>query len=45
MEYEEEQEVTFDDINLLKPEEIKAFLDEYVIGQERGKEGPLCSGV
>ena len=27
----------FDDINLLKPEEIKAFLDEYVIGQEQAK--------
>ena len=27
----------FDDINLLKPEEIKAFLDEYVIGQDRAK--------
>lgn len=25
------------DINLLKPEEIKAFLDEYVIGQEEAK--------
>ncbi len=27
----------FSDINLLKPEEIKAFLDEYVIGQEQAK--------
>ena len=27
----------FSDINLLKPEEIKAFLDEYVIGQEEAK--------
>ena len=27
----------FADINLLKPEEIKAFLDEYVIGQEQAK--------
>ena len=26
-----------DDINLLKPEEIKHFLDEYVIGQEEAK--------
>jgi len=26
-----------DDINLLKPREIKAFLDEYVIGQETAK--------
>ena len=28
---------TFSDINLLKPEEIKAFLDEYVIGQDEAK--------
>lgn len=27
----------FADINLLKPEEIKAFLDEYVIGQDQAK--------
>ncbi|MEF9941673.1 MAG: ATP-dependent Clp protease ATP-binding subunit ClpX [Lachnospiraceae bacterium] len=27
----------FEEINLLKPEEIKAFLDEYVIGQEDAK--------
>ncbi|MCI8269790.1 MAG: ATP-dependent Clp protease ATP-binding subunit ClpX [Lachnospiraceae bacterium] len=27
----------FDGINLLKPKEIKAFLDEYVIGQELAK--------
>ena len=27
----------FADINLLKPEEIKAFLDDYVIGQEEAK--------
>ena len=27
----------FDDINLLTPEEIKAFLDDYVIGQEEAK--------
>ena len=25
------------DINLLKPEEIKAFLDDYVIGQDEAK--------
>jgi ATP-dependent Clp protease ATP-binding subunit ClpX len=29
--------VTFDTINLLKPAEIKAFLDQYVIGQDRAK--------
>lgn len=28
---------SFDEINLLKPEEIKAFLDEYVIGQDEAK--------
>ncbi len=33
--YEEEE--AFDEINLLKPEEIKAFLDDYVIGQDRAK--------
>lgn len=27
----------FSDINLIKPEEIKAFLDEYVIGQDEAK--------
>ena len=26
-----------DDINLLTPEEMKAFLDEYVIGQDEAK--------
>lgn len=34
-EYDERRE--FDDINLLTPEEIKAFLDEYVVGQEEAK--------
>ena len=29
-----EEENAYDDINLLKPEEIKAFLDDYVIGQD-----------
>ena len=28
---------TFDDINLLTPEEIKRFLDDYVIGKEEAK--------
>jgi ATP-dependent Clp protease ATP-binding subunit ClpX len=28
---------SFDSVNLLKPGEIKAFLDQYVIGQERAK--------
>lgn len=34
-EYDEKKE--FEDINLLTPEEIKAFLDEYVIGQDEAK--------
>jgi ATP-dependent Clp protease ATP-binding subunit ClpX len=29
--------ISFDSINLLKPSEIKAFLDQYVIGQEMAK--------
>lgn len=36
-EYEEEPEVEEMEINLLKPVEIKSFLDEYVIGQEEAK--------
>ena len=32
-----EEESMYDDINLLKPEEIKAFLDDYVIGQDEAK--------
>ena len=36
-EYEEEIEETELDINLLKPVEIKDFLDDYVIGQEDAK--------
>lgn len=31
------EEADLDDINLLKPKEIKAFLDEYVIGQDEAK--------
>ena len=34
---EEEEGKDAEDINLLKPEEIKAFLDDYVIGQEKAK--------
>ena len=30
-------ETDAEEINLLKPEEIKAFLDDYVIGQEKAK--------
>ena len=36
-EYEEEPEVEEMEINLLKPVEIKDFLDDYVIGQEEAK--------
>ena len=36
-EYEEEPEAEEMEINLLKPVEIKHFLDEYVIGQEEAK--------
>lgn len=36
-EYEDEMEGGGSDINLLKPAEIKAFLDDYVIGQEAAK--------
>ncbi len=37
-EYENTRNINpFDNINLLKPEEIKAFLDDYVIGQEEAK--------
>ena len=32
-----EEENAYDDINLLKPEEIKAFLDDYVIGHDEAK--------
>lgn len=34
---EEETDIDEEEINLLKPEEIKAFLDDYVIGQENAK--------
>lgn len=35
--YEEGEEIEEVEINLLKPKEIKEFLDEYVIGQEEAK--------
>ena len=34
---ESESSSAKDDINLLKPEELKAFLDDYVIGQDQAK--------
>lgn len=37
LEDDEMEETTSSDINLLKPIEIKDFLDEYVIGQEQAK--------
>lgn len=36
-EYEYEERNRFEDINLLTPEEMKAFLDDYVIGQDEAK--------
>ena len=36
LDYNDDREV-FDDINLLTPEEMKSFLDDYVIGQEEAK--------
>ncbi|MGC4019313.1 MAG: ATP-dependent Clp protease ATP-binding subunit ClpX [Muricomes sp.] len=36
-EFEYEEGKKFDDINLLTPEELKNFLDEYVIGQDEAK--------
>ncbi|MCM1092085.1 MAG: ATP-dependent Clp protease ATP-binding subunit ClpX [Butyrivibrio sp.] len=37
LEDEEEEEAQRTEINVLKPREIKSFLDEYVIGQEAAK--------
>ena len=36
LDYNDDREL-FDDINLLTPEEMKSFLDDYVIGQEEAK--------
>ena len=36
-EFEYEDPKGYEEINLLKPEEIKAFLDDYVIGQDEAK--------
>lgn len=36
-EFDYEDTRGFDEINLLKPEEIKTFLDDYVIGQDEAK--------
>ncbi len=35
--YDGDDAPSLEEINLLKPEEIKAFLDDYVIGQDRAK--------
>ena len=37
LEDEEDDEALHSEINVLKPKEIKSFLDEYVIGQEAAK--------
>jgi len=37
LDYEENKGSGLEDINLLKPEEIKSFLDDYVIGQDEAK--------
>lgn len=37
MEGQEQGQINLGDINLLKPKEIKSFLDEYIIGQEEAK--------
>jgi len=37
LDYDDPKEQGLEDINLLKPEEIKTFLDDYVIGQEEAK--------
>ena len=37
MEEDEVEESSHPEINLLKPKEIKSFLDEYVVGQEEAK--------
>ena len=36
-EFDGNQEEPAEQINLIKPEEMKAFLDEYVIGQDKAK--------
>lgn len=41
----ERQSDSLADINLYKPEEIKQFLDDYVIGQEEAKKSPVCSSI
>ncbi len=41
----EDEGPDFGDINLMKPKEIKAFLDDYVIGQDNAKKGIVCSSL
>lgn len=44
LEGEEESSLNFGDINLLKPKDMKRYLDDYVIGQEEAKK-VLCVAV
>ena len=45
-ELEDEFNMTVDEeINLLKPEEIKAFLDDYVIGQDEAKKALIAEMI
>ena len=42
-EYMSESDVA--EINLIKPEEMKAFLDEYVIGQDEAKKSTVSGSL
>lgn len=43
LDYDSSEEELFDNINLIKPVEIKKFLDEYVIGQDAAKKALAVS--
>ena len=44
-EFEYDERNIYEDINLLTPEEIKAFLDDYVIGQDASQKSAFCSCI